>query len=97
MTQMLLSFRLRVMPQKDDEPKTLKQILATDYHIPGIRPRFYLPVGLLAFVTVVAYIIVSPSVVIPMDWLFMPGLAVVLLVSVISTTLQRLFKYMRRR
>lgn len=74
-----------------------KNPFSTDYHVPGISPRFYLPVGLLAFVVVVAYIIWTPDIVIPQDLLFIIGVLVVLAVSVISTSIQRVLRLFRRK
>jgi hypothetical protein len=84
------------MSKKAKAPKTLKEILSTDYHIPGISPRFYLPVCLLAFAVVVAYIIWTPDIVIPQDLLFIMGVSVILAVSAISTAAQRILKFFRK-
>lgn len=85
------------MPQKANRSKTLKKVRPVDYHVPGISPRFYLPVGLLAFVVVIAYIIWTPDIVIPQDLLFIMGVSVVLAVSVISTSIQRVLRLFRRK
>lgn len=79
-----------------DSPKTLKKILSTDYHIPGISPRFYLPVALLAVVVVIAYIIWTPGYK-NGDWAFVIAVLVVFAVSVISTSIQRILRLFRSK
>lgn len=83
------------MAQHKDGSKTLKEILSTDYHIPGISSRFYLPTVLLAFAAVIVYIW-TPGIK-NIDWAFVIAILVIFVVSTISTTVQRLLRLFHRK
>lgn len=83
------------MAQPKDGSKTLKEILSTDYHIPGISPRFYLPVVLLALAAVIAY--TWTQKIRYSDWAFVIAILVIFVVSTISTTIQRLLRLFHRK
>jgi high-affinity Fe2+/Pb2+ permease len=86
------------MSQNKDESKTIKAILSTDYHIPGISPPFYLAVCLLAVAVVVAYVIWSPFVNVNNgDWASAIAVFVIFAVSALSTTIQRILHRFRRK
>jgi hypothetical protein len=83
------------MRQTKDKSKTLKEILSTDYRIPGIRPRFYLPVILLVLAAEAAYIW-TPNIHYA-DWAVAIAVFVVCGVSIISTTVQRILRLLHRK
>ncbi len=82
-----------MMPKKPKDPKALKEILSTDYHIPGIRPRYYLPFFLVSAI--------MPMLVVPNWYLlgFTNYFLVMVLVggaiSMLSTMISRLVARIR--
>jgi hypothetical protein len=89
---MMVSRTIAVMTKRKNRSKTHKEIFSTDYHIPGISPRFYLLT--LALAAVIVYI--TPGIKIG-DLTIATTALVFFFVSTISITVQRLLRLFHRK
>jgi hypothetical protein len=76
-------------------PKNLKEVLAHDYKISGISRRYYMPVAVIAMITTIVFAWEFPWA--SWDEYSLVGVLTLTLISITSTTFQRLVRGAGRR